>query len=160
MVPRTYLVAALFVTAPLAGCSGVLDPRGPVGVSERLILFNSLTIMLAIVVPVILAIDRLCLVVPRLEPARLLLAGMGVFRPSRADRLGRSRRSSSRFSAASPGSVRMPLDPFMPLAAKRQARRGRGRVARLEMAVHLSGRGRRQRQPARRFRSARPCISG
>jgi len=34
----------------------VLDPRGPVGASERLILFDALTIMLAIVVPVIVAI--------------------------------------------------------------------------------------------------------
>jgi cytochrome o ubiquinol oxidase subunit 2 len=42
--------------ASLAGCSGVLDPRGPVGVSERLILIDSLAIMLAIVVPVIVAI--------------------------------------------------------------------------------------------------------
>jgi cytochrome o ubiquinol oxidase subunit 2 len=33
----------------------VLDPRGPVGVSERLILLDSLAIMLVIVVPVILA---------------------------------------------------------------------------------------------------------
>jgi cytochrome o ubiquinol oxidase subunit 2 len=39
----------------LSGCGGVLDPRGPVGASERLILIDSLTIMLFIVVPVILA---------------------------------------------------------------------------------------------------------
>ncbi len=40
----------------LAGCSGgVLDPVGPVGLAERTILLNSLAIMLAIVVPVILA---------------------------------------------------------------------------------------------------------
>jgi cytochrome o ubiquinol oxidase subunit 2 len=48
-------VATLILTPPLAGCSGVLDPHGPVGVSERLILFDSLAIMLAIVVPVIVA---------------------------------------------------------------------------------------------------------
>jgi cytochrome o ubiquinol oxidase subunit 2 len=36
-------------------CDGVLDPRGPVGASEKLILINSLVIMLAIVVPVIVA---------------------------------------------------------------------------------------------------------
>jgi cytochrome o ubiquinol oxidase subunit 2 len=48
-------VAALFLALPLAGCSGVLDPHGPVDVSERLILFDSLAIMLAIVVPVIVA---------------------------------------------------------------------------------------------------------
>jgi cytochrome o ubiquinol oxidase subunit 2 len=40
----------------LAGCTpGVLDPRGPIGVAERTILIDSLAIMLAIVVPTILA---------------------------------------------------------------------------------------------------------
>ena len=34
---------------------GVLDPRGPIGAAERLILIDSLAIMLTIVVPVILA---------------------------------------------------------------------------------------------------------
>jgi cytochrome o ubiquinol oxidase subunit II len=43
------------LTSVLSGCAGVLDPRGPVGASEKLILFDSLAIMLAIVVPVILA---------------------------------------------------------------------------------------------------------
>jgi cytochrome o ubiquinol oxidase subunit II len=48
-------IAALTPALLLAGCSGVLDPQGSVGQSERLILINSLVIMLAIVVPVILA---------------------------------------------------------------------------------------------------------
>ena len=48
-------VAAFIFALPLGGCSGVLDPRGPIGASERLILFDSLTIMLAIVIPVIVA---------------------------------------------------------------------------------------------------------
>jgi len=40
----------------LSGCSeGVLDPQGPVADAERQILFNSLGIMLAIVIPTILA---------------------------------------------------------------------------------------------------------
>ena len=43
------------IAIPLAGCGGVLDPHGPVGASEKLILIDSLTIMLAIIVPVILA---------------------------------------------------------------------------------------------------------
>jgi len=38
-----------------AGCGGVLDPVGPVGAQEKQILLNSVTIMLAIVIPVILA---------------------------------------------------------------------------------------------------------
>src|SRR5258706_13801530 len=38
----------------LASCSeGVLDPRGPVGKAERVILFDSTAIMLAVVIPVI-----------------------------------------------------------------------------------------------------------
>jgi cytochrome o ubiquinol oxidase subunit II len=45
----------LALALPLAGCDGVLDPRGPIGVSERLILIDSLAIMLVIVVPVIVA---------------------------------------------------------------------------------------------------------
>jgi cytochrome o ubiquinol oxidase subunit II len=40
----------------LSGFSeGVLDPKGPIAAAERLILFNSLGIMLAIVIPTILA---------------------------------------------------------------------------------------------------------
>ena len=42
--------------ALLSGCShGVLDPAGPVGNQQRLILFNALGIMLCIVVPTVLA---------------------------------------------------------------------------------------------------------
>ena len=44
--------AASFLTA---GCGGVLDPVGPVGAQEKQILLNSTAIMLAIVIPVILA---------------------------------------------------------------------------------------------------------
>ena len=41
---------------PLGGCArGVLDPAGPVAAGNRIILLNSLTIMLAIVIPTILA---------------------------------------------------------------------------------------------------------
>jgi cytochrome o ubiquinol oxidase subunit 2 len=41
--------------ATLAGCSeGVLDPKGPIAAAEREILFNSLGIMQAIVIPTIL----------------------------------------------------------------------------------------------------------
>jgi cytochrome o ubiquinol oxidase subunit 2 len=40
---------------PLASCSeGVLDPHGPIGRAERIILYNATAIMLAVVVPVIL----------------------------------------------------------------------------------------------------------
>jgi cytochrome o ubiquinol oxidase subunit 2 len=53
-----YAVLAIVLTgaAMLGACSeGVLDPKGPIAAAERLILFNSLGIMLAIVIPTILA---------------------------------------------------------------------------------------------------------
>jgi len=51
------LAAVLVSTATLGGCAqGVLDPKGPIASAEREILFNSLGIMLAIVIPTILAI--------------------------------------------------------------------------------------------------------
>ncbi|WP_426409991.1 ubiquinol oxidase subunit II [Bradyrhizobium ganzhouense] len=50
------LAAVLIGAVGLGGCSqGVLDPKGPIAVAERQILFNSLGIMLAIVIPVIVA---------------------------------------------------------------------------------------------------------
>jgi cytochrome o ubiquinol oxidase subunit 2 len=48
-------IIAPVLALALSGCGGVLDPRGPVGASEKLILIDSMTIMLTIVVPVILA---------------------------------------------------------------------------------------------------------
>jgi cytochrome o ubiquinol oxidase subunit 2 len=46
---------AVILACALAGCGGVLDPHGPVGGAEKLILTDSLAIMLAIVVPLIFA---------------------------------------------------------------------------------------------------------
>jgi cytochrome o ubiquinol oxidase subunit II len=53
-----YRILALASICPaLGGCTeGVLDPKGPIASAERLILFNSLGIMLAIVIPTILTI--------------------------------------------------------------------------------------------------------
>jgi cytochrome o ubiquinol oxidase subunit II len=53
-----YLPLAILMigVAALGGCAeGALDPKGPVAFAEREILFNSLGIMLAIVIPTILA---------------------------------------------------------------------------------------------------------
>jgi cytochrome o ubiquinol oxidase subunit 2 len=54
---RYVVLAVILIGATmLGGCSeGVLDPKGPIAVAERQILFNSLGIMLAIVIPTILA---------------------------------------------------------------------------------------------------------
>src|SRR5271167_4898860 len=53
---RSRILALALIGVVLGGCSeGVLDPKGPIAAAERLILFNSLGIMLAIVIPTILA---------------------------------------------------------------------------------------------------------
>ena len=53
---RGLFVAFLIGAATLGGCSeGILDPKGPIAAANREILFNSLAIMLAIVIPTILA---------------------------------------------------------------------------------------------------------
>jgi cytochrome o ubiquinol oxidase subunit 2 len=50
------LAVVLICVAILSGCTeGVLDPKGPIAAADRQILLNSLGIMLAIVIPVILA---------------------------------------------------------------------------------------------------------
>ena len=50
------LALVLIGAATLGGCAeGVLDPKGPIADADRQILLNSLGIMLAIVIPVILA---------------------------------------------------------------------------------------------------------
>lgn len=50
------VLAALALAAGLGGCSrGVLAPVGPVGASQRLILFDAVLIMMCIVVPTIVA---------------------------------------------------------------------------------------------------------
>ena len=46
----------VFAAVALSGCSrGVLDPQGPIGAGEKTILLDSLGIMLAIVIPLIVA---------------------------------------------------------------------------------------------------------
>ncbi len=53
---RAIRVLATSATAGLTGCSSVvLDPKGPVGTAETMVLYNALAIMLVIVVPTILA---------------------------------------------------------------------------------------------------------
>src|ERR1700742_5231797 len=53
---RDPFISILLGLVALGGCSGgVLDPKGPIAEAERQILFNSLGIMLAIVIPTVLA---------------------------------------------------------------------------------------------------------
>src|SRR5262249_31976367 len=50
------LALVLIGAAMLGGCDGgVLDPKGPIALAERQILFNATGIMLAIVIPVVIA---------------------------------------------------------------------------------------------------------
>src|SRR5260370_40847821 len=50
------LAAVLIGVATLGGCTeGVLDPKGPIAAADRQILLNSLGIMLAVVIPVIMS---------------------------------------------------------------------------------------------------------
>jgi cytochrome o ubiquinol oxidase subunit II len=52
--PYAGLLGAVFACTLMASCSfGVLDPKGPVGADEKVILFDATVIMLAVVVPVI-----------------------------------------------------------------------------------------------------------
>lgn len=49
-------IVALIAAFSVGGCAdGILDPHGPIAADEKTILFNSLGIMLAIVIPTILA---------------------------------------------------------------------------------------------------------
>jgi cytochrome o ubiquinol oxidase subunit 2 len=53
---KQFAALALACVAVLGGCTeGVLDPKGPIAIAERQILFNALGIMLAIAIPTILA---------------------------------------------------------------------------------------------------------
>ena len=62
------LAAVFLVVLALGGCSGgVLDPKGPIGAATSLIMINSLEIMLAIVIPTIIAALVMAWWVPVLE---------------------------------------------------------------------------------------------
>ena len=55
-MPYRSLAILLLSATVLGGCTeGVLDPKGPIASAERQIIFNSLGIMLAIVIPTIIA---------------------------------------------------------------------------------------------------------
>ena len=149
----------LIGAATLGGCSeGVLDPKGPIAVAERQILFNSLGIMLAIVIPTILATlgvafwfrasNTRARYLPDFDySGRLEMLVWSIPDHDRAAgwrrRLGRLTRPRSAQADRLHG----------------QARHGSGRLARLEMAVHLSRRRASRASISWSFRSARRSAS-
>ena len=61
----------------------ILDPQGPIGAAEKTILINSVAIMLAIVLPTIVAIFAFAFWFRASNTRAFLLAGLGVFRTHR-----------------------------------------------------------------------------
>ena len=57
----------------------ILDPQGPIGVADRAILIDSLAIMLAVVLPTIIAIFGFAYWFWGLQHKSILLARLGVF---------------------------------------------------------------------------------
>jgi cytochrome o ubiquinol oxidase subunit 2 len=55
MIRLRKLLPATALAIALAGCDGLLEPRGPVSAAEKQILLDSLAILLTIVVPVVIA---------------------------------------------------------------------------------------------------------
>ena len=144
---RTSLIATASLLT--AGCGGILDPVGPVGSAEKTILINSTAIMLAIVIPVIIATIAFAwwfrrgnskatyrpdweysgaieMVVWSIPALTIMLLG-GITWIGSHD-----------------------LEPSKPLDFHRAAGQGRRRLARLEMAVHLPRSGHCDGQPAGR----------
>ena len=78
----------VLLSGTLSGCErGLLNPAGPVSGAERVIMLDSLAIMLAIVVPTIRLHTGVRLVVSRHESARGLRPAVGVLRSTRASGL-------------------------------------------------------------------------
>ena len=86
-----FRLAPLSAALLLGGCDwAVLDPKGPIGDGNATILVDSVAIMLAIVVPTIVATLGGRLVVPIFQHQGALSAGLRIFRSARIDRLGDS----------------------------------------------------------------------
>ena len=132
------LAFALIGAATLGGCSeGVLDPKGPIALAERQIMFNSLGIMLAIVIPTILATLGVAFWFRSSNTRATLPARFRLFRPPGAARLVDPDHDRDSGGRRRLGRLIRPRSA----QANRlygKARQGSGRLARLEMAVHLS----------------------
>ena len=82
------LAVVLIGAATLGGCSeGVLDPKGPIAAAEWQILLNSLGIMLAIVIPTIIATLGVAYWFRSSNVRAHYLPDFDVFRPTRGARL-------------------------------------------------------------------------
>ena len=144
------LAVVLIGAATLGGCTeGVLDPKGPIALAERQILLNALGIMLAIVIPVILATLGVAFWFRASnERAR--------YRPNFAysGRLEMLVWSIPAMTVLLVGGVAWvgahDLESAQADQLNGQACQRSGRLARLEMAVHLSRAGDRERQQAGR----------
>ena len=158
MVPS----AALGLPLVLSACgSGVLDPKGPVGAAELTILIDSLAIMLAIVVPTIAA---------TLGFAWWFRAGnqRARYRPDWefSGQIELLVWSVPLMTIMLLGGVAWigshTLDPARELPSDRPAAGGAGRLAGLEVAVHLprpaGGGGQRAGHPRRRAGPLHPDL--
>ena len=84
--PALLLAACLALSA----CDrGILDPVGPVGQAEKMILINSTAIMLAIVIPTMLATVAFAWWFRRGNKQGDLSSRLGIFGSDRDGRLGR-----------------------------------------------------------------------
>ena len=132
------LTVVLIGAATLSGCTeGVLDPKGPIAAAERQILFNSLGIMLAIVIPTILATLGVAYWFRSSNKRAALPAGFHVFRPSRDARLVDPDHDRAAGWRRRLGWLTRPRSAQAD-RLRGEASQGSGRLARLEMAVHLS----------------------
>ena len=89
-VNRAWAARSVAIVAPIAltACQlVVLDPQGPIGFADKTILLDSLAIMLAIVIPTIVATLAFAWWFRASNTKAQLPAGLGLFRPPRAHRL-------------------------------------------------------------------------
>ena len=143
----------------VASCDeGVLDPHGPVGKAERVILYDSTAIMLAVVIPVIV----LTLVFAWWFRARNSRAR---YRPDweYSGRIEMIIWSIPALVILFLGGIAWTgshdLDPPAPLARIRDAARYRSHLPRLALAFHLSERGNRKLEPFGRAGGSAAPIS-
>ena len=136
----------------------ILDPQGPIAAAEKTILIDSIAIMLAIVVPTIIAIFAFAFWFRQSNPRATYLPDWAY-----SGRIELVVWSIPALTVILLGGVAWigahQLDPAQAGRGNRQAATDPGGLARLEMAVHLSGPARRDRQQPRRCRSACRCIS-